>query len=137
MALLPCEGTWDGYEGLRMDERVAKLPKWVRGIIQKLTRERDVAVKALNNFCDNQTKSEFYYEDCLSTGETRGPTLKKRYVQTYKIQVENAGVFLEIGVKDESIELKWANRKSGLGDVAFIPDSYQSAKLVAKEKMRA
>lgn len=115
----------------------SKLPKWAQEHIQKIERQRDDAVKALNEYVDNQTESPFYFEDWVSTGEDSGPTTKRVYIQTNQIVVEYAGVELEILLRksEDHINLQWHSLDNHTGDVALIPHMYQSAKLVSKENM--
>lgn len=59
----------------------AKLPKWAQEHIRKIEREREVAVRALNQYVDDQTPAAFYVDEPESTGEQVGPSFKKRYFQ--------------------------------------------------------
>ena len=115
--------------------KIEKLPKWAQEYIRNIEREREVAVNALNEYVDNQTPSPFFIDEMECTGERKGPTIKRRYVQTHKIEIEHQEVSLRIILRDESIDLQWSGEKM-LGDVAFIPSSYQSARLVSKGNMR-
>lgn len=115
---------------------ISKLPKWVQRHIKNLERQREVAVKALNDYCDDQTKSPFSIEDNVCTGEEKGPTNKVRYIQTHKISVENEGVYLEVMIWDRAIDLSWSSERSWTGEVACIPYSYQQIHLVSKDNMR-
>jgi hypothetical protein len=72
-------------------EQIAKLPAWARETIKTLQRERDVAVRTLNEFRDNDTPSPFWYDASVSTGEERGPSYKRRFVQTGQLHVEYSG----------------------------------------------
>ena len=119
---------------------VAKLPKWAQEHIGKIERERDVAVRALNAFCDEQTKSPYYVDDHICTGEEQGPVVKTRYIQTHKMTVSYCGVELNILTRtfsnEKRIELQWNATDIRTREVAFIPTSYQAGYLVAKEHMR-
>jgi hypothetical protein len=118
-----------------MKPDVSKLPKWAQEYIDKIEREREVAVKALNDYCDSQTKSPVYIQELESTGEQKGPSFKMRYIQTRRIAVEWQGVHMELLLREEGIGLQWRGERLN-GDIAFIPRSYQQAYLVAKDKMR-
>jgi hypothetical protein len=120
---------------------LSKLPKWAQEHIHNLERQRDVAIRALNESLDNQTKSPFSYEKYECTGEESGPTTKTFFIQAYSIQVNWLGVELTVGAHDygntgRGIKLQWGMENRFGEDVAFIPSSYQSARLVSKEHMR-
>ena len=126
-------------KGVVMD--ISKLPKWVQAHIREIKRERDVAIRALNEYCDNQTPSPFRIEDHVSAGEEKGSSRKVRYIQTHSVVVENEGVELRVLVRTfnpdhKEIILSWYGSGNGLGDIAFIPSSFQSAYLISKENMR-
>jgi hypothetical protein len=114
---------------------IEKLPKWAQEIIRDLTRQRETAIRALNEYIDNQTPSPIYVEEMECTGEGIGPSYKKRYIQSRKISVSHSGVDLVILLRDDYIDLQWGSEKLNR-DAAFIPSSYQSARLVSKENMR-
>lgn len=62
-----------------------KLPRWARDLIIDLTREREVAVRALNEFRDEQTPSSIWHEKRICTGEAAGPVEHRRYLQAYRV----------------------------------------------------
>lgn len=123
---------------------VSKLPKWAQERILTLERERDLAIRALNAFQDEQTPSMFYHDDWVSTGEGKGPSVKRRYVQTHNMVVENAGITLRIvcpvhsgSERANAIELQWSGmQRSVVEEIAFIPQSFCAARLVHKDNMR-
>ena len=115
-------------------EKAYKLPVWAQEEIRNLERERDNAIKALNDALNHQTESPIFYWDYVSTGENQGPTQKTFYIQTRRIEINHAGVEVSILLRDDHIYISWGghNRK----DAAFIPSSYQAAHIVSKENMR-
>ncbi len=122
-------------------EQIAKLPKWAQEYIKDVSREREVSLRTLNAFQDEQTPSPFYVEENLCTGEASGPTTKRRYIQAHSVEVYFRGVHLtvdanEFGNSGSGIRLQWSSKERGGGDAAFIPTSYQSARIVSKEDMR-
>lgn len=126
------------------DPRIAKLPAWVQAVIATLETQRDVAVRVLNDFCEQSKPSPFYVEDYVCTGESVGPKTKRVYVQTNEIVCAHAGVHLTVRVIDKDsqgrncIRLQWsAGDSMGCCDVAMIPESYQNVRLVAREEMRS
>lgn len=118
-----------------MSEDVTRLPKWAQKKIRKLEQEREAAVRALNETLDKQTPSAFSYFDYLSTWETKSPSQKLFYVQTHKMTVNHAGVELNILLRDTQIDISWGTDDSRTRAIAFIPTSYQAAKLVTKENI--
>lgn len=123
-------------------EQLAKLPRWAQDHIKDITRERDVAVRALNEYCDDQTPSPFYVDEMVCTGEQRGPSIKRRYIQAHTIKVKWAGVDLVIdandyGNRNNEIGLQWSTTPRGCGDVALIPKSFQSVTLKLPVNMRS
>lgn len=118
-------------------EQLAKLPKWAQEYIAYIERQRFVAVRALDEFRDEQTPSPFYFQDHSCTGDKSGPVERKRYIQTHSIIVKWRGVELTVDANSgHGLRLQWNGDNSHMGEVAFVPTSYQSAKLIGKEDMR-
>ncbi len=114
-----------------------KQPKWVQEYIEKIERAKETAIRTLNEFVDNQTESQFSYDDMVCLNENNdGPSVKEKFVQTYKMKIVNHGVELNVMIRDKSIELSWGTPNYGSGEVAFIPLSFQQAKIVSNEHMR-
>lgn len=107
-------------------EQIAKLPKWAKDYLEKMTRLKERAETALKENTDSQTPSYFYIEESI-LGKPRS------YIQTTRIVVEYQGVKLEVKTRD-GIELSWEDIHST--DAAFIPVAYQQARLKAKSSMR-
>lgn len=121
-------------------EQIAKLPAWAREHINTLERQRSQAVTTLNEFVDRDTPSPFYFEDNPCTGEASGPSSKRRYVQAGTLVVCWRGVELRIYANDygnsgKGIRLQWS-AEHRTGEIAFIPESFQYARLIAKDDMR-
>ena len=89
---------------------------------------------------DDQTPTKVWTDDFEYIGEKPGGSLIARYFQCERLVVESAGVRLRIdGLwNDEEMRLSWgpAGSLSALGDVLFIPASYQQAILKSLEKGR-
>ena len=116
------------------DEQKAKLPKWAQREIEKLERERDQAIRRLNEYIDDQTPSPFSIDDWVSTGEEAGPSTKTRYIQARRMNVDYGGVCLDIILRDDgykkSIDLQWSREhRAGLKPVYMVPRSYQQVEL--------
>lgn len=116
---------------------IEKLPKWAQEYIERLQRQRDEAVDELKNYLDDQTPCPFYHTDSLLDG-----AYKIRYLNgVRRLEVEYAGVYLQIALIDDDgrfdgIQLSWGDGKFTGGEVAFIPESFQMAKLVNPKHMR-
>ena len=112
-----------------------KLPKWAQDYIKTLQRERQAAVDSLNQYLDNQSPSSFFILDLVSTGEKVGPSFKQRFIQTHNMEVVHDGVYLRIVLRKGQIDLQWRDADEHHREVALIPSSYMSARLVSKENM--
>lgn len=123
---------------------IEKLPKWAQEHIKNLQRERDVAVRELNEWVDSQTISPIFIEEHTCIGEQCGPSLKRRYIQGYKVEFEWSGIHLTTLLADPSdgqrnggICLSWREAgRSVTTRIALIPTGFQQVELVTKEKMR-
>ena len=122
----------------KLNGQLEKLPKWAQEYIADLEREREMAIRTLNQYTDNQTASPFYVDELVCTGEEQGPTHKRKYIQTCRMVVEHAGVELTILLRhDDRIELSWAGRNGQLRDIGAIPRSYQSIDLLGIQTQAA
>jgi len=119
-----------------MNDKIEKLPKWAQEYIKDLQRQRDVAVRALDKYVDEQPPSPFYTEDLHCTEPVGGPTRRKRYIQAHGMTVQHEGVCLNILLRPEHIDLQWGTDKNLSREVAFIPSSWMAARLVCRERMR-
>lgn len=122
-------------------EQIAKLPKWAQEHVRFISMQRDAAVKALNRFNDSQTESPFFVEDHVCSGESSGPSTKKMFIQAYCMSVNWRGVLLKIDANDygqsgHGIRLQWNGADRTIEEIAFIPTSFQSAKILTKKDMR-
>lgn len=115
-----------------LDTDIAKLPKWAQQHIKDLKRERDIAVRALNEWTDAQTPGPIFVDELVSTGEQQGPSTKRRYIQGRRVTCDWLGVRLEVMLRKEYIDLQWSNpERLCSDDVAFIPSSFMAARLIA------
>ena len=112
-------------------QNLERLPKWAQDYILTLQRERQLAIRALNQYCDNQTHSPFFIEELECTGEENGPSRKVRFIQTHKVSVEWHDVILDVLIRPDrtAIEMRWSKGDRSPGRVAFIPTSFQAAEL--------
>lgn len=108
---------------------ISKLPKWAQSKIANLERERGEAIRQLNRMVDEQTPSSFYIDDTICSGEERGPSYKRRYIQSHDVEVEHLGVHMRVLLRDDHIDLSWGRPDHALGTVVFQPSSYQQARL--------
>ena len=118
-----------------MNEKIEKYPKWLQDYVKKLERQRNEAVRELYEYMDEQTPSPFYISEFLTIESP--PKHFVRYVQAHQMEVNHDGVYLQIILRDGQIDLSWGSDPNRVThDVAFIPQSHQSARLVTKENMR-
>lgn len=125
------------------EEALAKLPAWARKHLEDVERERDVAIKTLEDFKDQQTQSAFSYDDHIWKPGVVGPVTIRRFVQTHTIEVEHGGVWLRVLCRNDSprteegIEIQWGEAGSyQAGHVAFVPTSFQQASLIHPTLLR-
>lgn len=113
-------------------QQLDRLPKYAQQYIRSLERANDCLRKKLKRDRDAQTPSKISYEEFVNTGESH--ETERRYVQAERIVVINDGVHLTVNCYRSGIELQWGvPTKHGsptLGDISFIPSSYQAAKLI-------
>jgi C4-dicarboxylate-specific signal transduction histidine kinase len=126
-------------------EQIAKLPQWAQRHIETLDRQREAALRALRQFTDEQTASPFSFDEHACIGN-RGPDTFTRFVQARVMTVSHAGVMLTVRCwEPNEIGLQWGAYDEGgprsraymqQDEVAFVPASFQSARLVAHQHMR-
>lgn len=114
---------------IKMDEKINKLPKWAQEYIEKLERERNIAIQELDEYLNSQKESPFYVRE-FELGR-----FFNRYIQTHRMDVQHGDVHLSILLRENHIDLSWSNDESGSNEVAFIPTSFQAAKLVSKKNL--
>lgn len=118
-------------------EQIATLPKWAQEHIKSLDRRVVISERTLQEYCDTQTKSPFFYEELLCFGgET--PQFVRKYIQTYGISVIRDGVRVDILLRhDESgIEVSWGSDDRLIWEIPMIPVSHQKIKIVPRDKLR-
>lgn len=112
-------------------EQLARLPKWAQQHMAALQRERDTAVKAFREYEDGQTPSKIWCER-LTYLDGSGPTLHRNYFQADSIEMEYAGVHLDVNLRNaDGIKLCWrpAGSSVTMGPICLIPESYQQVRL--------
>ena len=79
------------------------LPKWAQDHIRTLDSERVLAVRQLNEYLDEQKESKMWIDDLVCTGETQGPSYKRRYIQHRRINfmVGSTEVRIGLDLRDE------------------------------------
>ncbi len=121
---------------------IKKLPVWAQKYIERLESEREIALRKLNEVLDTTTPSAFYIDELECTGEGKGsePTVKRQYIQAYKISCAAHGIELDVSIfasnDKKAIKLSWGSTVRGMADVAMVPMSFNQVELVAKENMR-
>lgn len=111
--------------------KLDKLPKWAADYITDVERERDVALRALNEYVDAQTVSAIYYDDILCLGENnrKSPSFKRKYVQTKEITFEHLEIEMRVLLRDDCIDVGWTSVNRRIGDVIMQPTYFQAIKL--------
>jgi hypothetical protein len=110
-------------------EQLDRLPKWAKEHFAKLQYERDSAVEQLNSLHDEQTPTDIWVAHIeYSTGEFKE---RKQYIGGTRIEAECKGVHLNVNLTERGLELGWGPAGSGspIGDMCFIPTSYQQARI--------
>lgn len=116
-------------------QQIARLPKFAREEIETLQRQRDEAVRRLEEMTDNQKESPFYREE-LDTTEAPIAFRIVYYQASNRMMVKHEGVLLQIILRDREIVLQWRRPSDAIGDICFRPTSHQAASLLTKENMR-
>lgn len=117
--------------------KIAKLPKWAQEHIKDLQRQRDIAVRRLDEMTDSQTPSPFSDRklDCTEDG---APVCRTVYYQARRMDVSHANVCMSICLRDDGINLSWcADGPYTMRELAMIPESFQKVRLVARDNMRS
>lgn len=124
-------------------ERIDKLPEWARQHIESLRRQRDDAVSVLNAFTDQQTQSEVWIEAHPCTGETSGPSFKRKYIQTREVVFNYANVLLRVMLsrpddnqRNYGIELSFEPADRRTHYLPVIVRSGNRIELVHKDNLR-
>ena len=102
---------------------IEKLPKWAQEEIKTLERERDVAVRELNQWVDRQTPSKIYTDELICLGELSGPSFKRRYFQGDSAIFEHLGITLRVLLRDDCLDLTWSDERHN--KIRFTPYAYQ------------
>ena len=121
------------------EAKIDKLPQWAQQYIAAIRREREAAVRALNEHCDQQTPAAFFCKRHECTGETSGPSTKIQYIQTHRVCCIHHGIELFVSVEIDrrpGIGLQWFGAEQSLRDIAFVPESYCAGRLLLPEHMR-
>jgi hypothetical protein len=113
---------------------ISKLPKWAQQHIEDLQRQRDIAVKRLNEMTDDQTPSPFYADQYDSTKTP--PESRRVYFQAHRMTVGHLGLELDIILRDDGIDCAYYSGDRRVGDICLTPTSFQSFTLKPRDQMR-
>jgi C4-dicarboxylate-specific signal transduction histidine kinase len=116
-----------------LTQKIARLPAWAQKHIETLTRERNRALEAQQEYLDEQTESPFYVE--FSGPQNR----QSRFVQAHSMTVRWQGVKLRVdanpyGNAGDGIRLSWESDDHR--EAALIPSHFQGARIVNISHMR-
>lgn len=126
-------------------KQLAKLPKWAQEEFTDMKRERDNCVQALADFESSQEPTPIFVQGHISDGQQPGPRFYPRYVKARTLQIVWQGVDLRIVLRegghmnDNCIDLQWSDTEGKTREelgVAFVPHSYNAARLVSKANLR-
>lgn len=120
--------------GHLLAEKIAKqLPMWAQQHIEMLQRQRDAAVRTLEQFTEEQKPQHFYVEDivCIKQG---APTTMRRYIHGHFIRYEHRGLEFSISEYDDGVSIQYGQGRSGLHNVLMQPTSFQQIKLIYPEQ---
>jgi hypothetical protein len=117
-------------------EQIGKLPKWARDYIRMLEIHGSQALKTLNEFQDNQKESQVFFTVHPCTGESKGPTVKKCFIQSNRITFRLA----QPNGKADPLEIEVVYVKDGdhlqvnghSGILVLKPDSSNAVTLAMK-----
>lgn len=105
-------------------EMLQRLPKWAQEHIATLARERNDAIKTLQDFLDNQTPSDFWTEEWRSTKNV------KNYIQSRQVTIK-------MGDRKEVYVLKRQDGtldvSSGFGGLRIEPSASNSIRILVKD----
>lgn len=121
--------------GHLLADKIAKLlPQWAQAHIADLQRQRDEAVRTLENFTQEQKPQHFYVETmaCLTKGS---PQTVRRYIHGYSIRYEHRGLDFTITEHDDGVSIQYGQR-TGITDILMQPTSFQQFKLSYPEKQK-
>jgi hypothetical protein len=103
-------------------EQLAKLPKWAWGHIKNLARQREEAVRKLEDFTEH--KKDGNVEVTEISCHTTPPTIIKARFKSNDVSFIDHGIEVDVGTVPEGIRIRWANEGRYLsGDVPVFFDS--------------
>ena len=114
-------------------EQLNRLPVWAQKHIEDLARRAMIAERTLREYRDDQTPSEFYVEESFELGK-----MKKKFIQTHKMTVERNGLKLDVLLREDEkgIDLSWSDDTRLVREIAMVPISFNSVRLLKKDHMR-
>jgi hypothetical protein len=119
-------------------EQLAKLPKWAQEHIQHLDKRCIIAERALLDYTNTQTPSSMFYDELVCIGDGP-PTLMRKYVQTKKMSIIHDKVRIDVQIRapeKAGVEISWSGANYSGDEIPMIPTSYQTVKIIPKDKLR-
>lgn len=118
-------------------EQIAKLPKWAQDHITALTRQRDTAVRQMNEAADKDTPAPFFFEDhvCIKDGS---PDVVRRYIQSRWIRFEHLGLSVTLLLREMHrgkyvLDIQYGGAMRLNEEILMQPRSYQNIYLYCPE----
>ena len=111
---------------------ITKLPKWAQEKIRDLERQRQEAVSALRDFTEAHDTGAVRCRLLVCDGESKGPTYREVRFDARWIEIEHAGVKLDVTLPSDEIRVAYSTPGRASGCVYLQPTSFQQFKLKAK-----
>lgn len=92
-----------------------------------LRRQRDEAVRCLNEWLDSQTPAAFSTTDIIR--DTQPPRFVKRYFAGRNIEVEHLGIRVSVKLRVDCISIDYMGCVGRSQKVTFTPVGYQQFEL--------
>lgn len=95
--------------------------------METLRRQRDEAVRCLNEWRDSQTPAAFSTTDIIC--DTQPPRFVKRYFHGRSIEAEHLGIRVSVKLREDCISVDYTEGDDSFHKVTFTPVGYQQFEL--------
>ncbi len=108
------------------EERINKLPAWARELIHDLELHHSLAVRALNDFCDNQKPSSIKHTEIVC--DVSPPTHRTCFIQSNRITfILEDGNEIDAKIEGNHLSLTGPN-------ISISPIASNSAEIRVRER---
>lgn len=94
-----------------------------------ISRQRNEAVRLLQEMLDNQTKTDVFYDELISIQSP--PKSIRRYVQTHSITARSGMLTVDMVPAKRGVEVRF-NSDKGFRETAIIPQAANSILIVTR-----